>query len=227
MRTPAGELLECRDASHSSDQATRFLLAALPARVTGSACEAGCGTGVLAMTLARLGTSRVWATDVDTKALDLLQRALLENAIDNVVVRKGSLLEPIPSDERLDLVVGLLPQKPAPSKFDLRYAGGSDGTDLLIGLIEQAAVRLARGGKLLFYHHTLAAPARVEAALTKGFAWRVRAQRLRYCAKPAYAALAPGMLARLEQLVAEGTAQAWFSETWIVWRSRILEATRL
>ena len=122
VRTPAGDLVECRDESHSSDHATRFLLAHLPARVRGVACEVGCGTGVIAQALARLGASRVWATDVDEQALELVRRSAAANAIDTVVACRGPLLEPIPADERLDLVVAVLPQKPAPTRFDLRLS---------------------------------------------------------------------------------------------------------
>jgi methylase of polypeptide subunit release factors len=219
-------VVECSDATHAADHATRFLARHVRIVPGTTVVEAGCGTGVLAMLAARLGARAVHATDVDSRALELLQAALARNGITNVTPRAGSLLEPVPAGTRLDAVVAVLPQKPAPSAFDVRYAGGADGTDLLRALIEQAAARLRPGGALWLFHHTLAAPARIEAALGRAFAWRAVAERWRCVAAAAYDALAPGMLARVRELARAGTVCAWERGPWLVWRSRVLEARR-
>ena len=219
-------LLECWDGAHAADHATRWLgqhVRIAPGTVV---VEAGCGTGVLAMLAARLGARVVHATDVDARALELLETALVRNGIANVTPRVGSLLEPVPAGTPLDVVVAVLPQKPSPSAFDVRYAGGADGTDLLRALIEQAAARLRPGGALWLFHHTLAAPARVEAALGGAFRWRAVAERWRCVAAAAFDALAPGMLARVREGARAGTICAWERGPWLVWRSRVLEAIR-
>lgn len=226
LRFPCGTVTEYHDAAHASDQATRFLARHLRVAPGSVVVEAGCGTGVLALLAARGGAGAVHATDVDPGALDLLRAAAAAQGLDRIVPHLGSLLEPLPAGVQADLVVALLPQKPSPGAFDVRYAGGADGADLLCALIEQAAGRLRPGGRLLLYHHSLAAPARVERALGHVFLWRTLAERFRLCRRDRYAALAPGILATLQRLVAEGVAQAWEQGPHLVWRARVIEACR-
>jgi 16S rRNA G1207 methylase RsmC len=220
-------VVEVFDDTHGSDQATRYVARHLQVTPGACFCEVGCGTGVLALLAARSGAGRVVATDVDSQALALLQAAARRNDVPALETREGSLLEPVPVGERLDAVAAVLPQKPARAEFDVRYSGGGDGADLLVALIGQAAERLAGGGMLWLYHHSLAAPARVEAALSRSFVWACAAERLRCCASESYDALAPGMLRWLTNLVEAGTAQAWRRGPYLVWRGRVLRARRL
>jgi methylase of polypeptide subunit release factors len=224
---PPHRIVEVFDDAHCSDQATRYVARHLQLAPGASFCEVGCGTGVLALLAARAGACRVVATDVDPQALALLQQAAQCNDLPSLDLRQGSLLEPVPAGERLDAVAAVLPQKPARAEFDVRYSGGADGADLLVALIGQAAERLAGGGMLWLYHHSLAAPARVEAALSRSFVWACAAERLRCCASESYDALAPGMLRWLTNLVEAGTAQAWRRGPYLVWRGRVLRARRL
>jgi methylase of polypeptide subunit release factors len=222
-------VVEVFDDTHGSDQATRYVARYLQVAPGAYFCEVGCGTGALALLAARSGAGRVVATDVDSHALALLQAAARRNGVPALETREGSgsLLEPVLVGERLDVVAAVLPQKPARAEFDVRYSGGPDGADLLVALIGQAAERLAGGGMLWLYHHSLAAPARVEVALSRSFAWACVAERLRYCASDSYDALAPGMLRWLTNLVEAGTAQAWRRGPYLVWRGRVLRARRL
>jgi methylase of polypeptide subunit release factors len=226
IRIDGVELVEHFDAERRSDHSTRFVAQHLRVAPGSAAAEVGCGTGVLAMVAARRGARRVWATDVDAQCVALLRAAALENRLPQVRAEAGSLLAPVPRSERLDLVVAVLPQKPALVRFSQRYAGGADGAELLVALVDAAAARLRRGARLVLYHHSLAAPSRVEAALGRAFVWRTVAERIRCLSREHYASLAPGMLDHLLALAGRGTIQVEERGAFLLWTCRVLEAVR-
>jgi ribosomal protein L11 methylase PrmA len=132
VRLRGHALIECYDAAHRSDQAGRFLGRQLRVRRGAHVAEVGCGTGVLAFLAARLGAARVWATDVVPAAVTLADEGARRNELDHVVTaRVAALLDGVPHEESLDLVLAVMPQRPAPRDFSARYAGGPDGADLL------------------------------------------------------------------------------------------------
>lgn len=163
-RTIGGiELLEDRDldAGIFSDHATFAVGARLPdvlerhgsgARVL----ELGCGTGLLAVLAARLG-SPVTATDVDTAALDLATRNAAANGVE-LDLREGSVLEPIAPRERFDLVIANLPHKPSCVGRGIWEIGGEEGDALWSQALAGLDEVLTPGGGLLFFLHSLPHP---------------------------------------------------------------------
>jgi methylase of polypeptide subunit release factors len=188
--------------------------------------EVGCGTGLLAAFAAAHGASRVWASDVDPACVELARRTAAANALPQVQARCGALLDPIPRSERIDLVVAVLPQKPATVEFSTRYAGGTDGADLIVALAREAAERLQPAGRLVLYHHSVAAPGRVGGALDAAYDWRVVASRARWISRRLYANLAPGMLGHALALCEAGVIRIRECGPWLVWESRVIEAVR-
>ena len=92
MSLPDGELLLRTDrgvfAHDALDTGTRvLLLGAPPPAATGDLLDLGCGTGAIALTLARRSPeATVWAVDVNDRALELCRGNAARNGITNVRV---------------------------------------------------------------------------------------------------------------------------------------------
>lgn len=212
-----------------ADHASRFLAAHLTVPAGAVVAEPGCGTATLSVVAVRLGAGRVYATDVDPAALAFARATVEANgAAASVSVLAGSLLEPLPPAVRPGLILALLPHKPAPAPFSVRYYGGPDGTDLLRGLIEQAAHRLAPRGALLLYHNSIANLPRIRAsAAAGGLGVEVVAARKRYFTAAEFDGYAAGGMAHLERLRAEGTAE-FHRDAWgLYFVARLLRLERL
>jgi release factor glutamine methyltransferase len=119
--------------------------------------DVGTGSGAVALAIAKERPEvRVFATDVAGEALHLAkENATRHELTDRVAVLKGSLLDAIPADRPIDLVVSNPPYIPTGDLDDLmpevrdfepRLAldGGADGLDVIRALIA-AATRARRG----------------------------------------------------------------------------------
>ncbi len=217
-----------------ADHATRFLAAHLAVPSGAVVAEPGCGTATLSVIAVRLGAARVYATDVDPAALVFARATVEANGGESpggrlpIALLAGDLLEPLPPAVRLDLILALLPHKPAPVPFSVRYYGGPDGTDLLRRLVEQTAHRLAPRGALLLYHNSIANLPRVRAAATgAGLAVEVVAARKRYFTAEEFEGYAPGGMAHLERLRAAGAAEFHRDAFGLYFVARILRLERL
>ncbi len=210
-----------------ADHASRFLAAHLTVAPGAKVAEPGCGTATLSVLAARLGAGRVFATDVDGTALALARGTVEANGPLPVTVLEGDLLDPLPAAERLDLVLALLPHKPAPAAFSVRYYGGEDGTDLVRRTIEQASHRLRAHGVLLLYHHSIANLPRVRAAAeAAGFSVESLASRKRYFTAREFDGYAPGGMAHLERLRGAGAAEFHRDARGLYFVARVLRLTR-
>lgn len=85
------------------DQATKILLDAVPAPpATGNLLDLGCGWGPIALALAFASPqAKVWAVDVNERALDLTQRNAASLALDGVQV---ALPDQVPADIAFDVI---------------------------------------------------------------------------------------------------------------------------
>jgi len=225
VETPCGPIREFGPAPSLSDHATRFMIDFIKVPEGARAAEAGCGTGVLSIYMALAAAKRVTGTDIDGESLEAARHNASINGAANVDFVEGNLLEPISGP--LDLVVALLPHKPAPRSFNSRYYGGPDGTDLLLLLIDQAGRRIVSGGRLYLYVNSIADTPRVLAALGTRFRVRLAGEKRRYFTREEFDALTPGMFDYLCELKKRGTAEFHEDESGPYFMARVYEAERL
>ncbi|NLI79201.1 MAG: methyltransferase [Candidatus Riflebacteria bacterium] len=205
-RTTVGPIVEGGPVAWRADHATAFFHQHLVVRPGERVAEPGCGTGVLSLFCARAGAATVVGTDLDPVALAAARQNAVANGLaDRVEFREGSLLEPVTGP--LDLVVALLPHRPAPRPINPRLYGGPDGTDLLLAVIVQAAARLVAGGRLVLYLNSIANPRRVLAAFGQTFAVRRLAGKPRPFTREEFDALTPGLFDHLVAQKARGEAE--------------------
>ena len=82
--------------SRKIDNGTRLLIESMVLPERGSALDVGCGYGPVGVVAARLWPGlEVWMTDVNERAVGLAERNATKNGVGNVVVRLGSLYEPV------------------------------------------------------------------------------------------------------------------------------------
>lgn len=222
--TRCGRIVEQGPAALLADHATMFVLEHLTVRRGDRVAEPGCGTGVLSLYAALAGAHWVVGTDVDPDALAAARQNAVLNGIANVSFVPGSLLEPVPAG--LDLVVALLPHKPAPRPFNQRYYGGPDGTDLLLAVIRQSAERLNAGGRLVLYVNSIANPERVAREFARDFEVRLLAEKRRHFTREEWDGLTPGMFAHLEARRACGEADFGQDEQGLYFMARLHEGIR-
>jgi release factor glutamine methyltransferase len=124
--------------------------------------DVGTGSGILAICCAKyLPDARVWATDCQPRALALAaENAQRHQVQDRITWCEGDLLEPIPADVQLQLVVSNPPYV-SQSEYDQLSAtvrnyepreallAGPTGTEVIERLAPQAAARLISGGWLI------------------------------------------------------------------------------
>ena len=222
--TPHGPIREFGPRASLSDHATRFMIEHIRVPDGAKAAEAGCGTGVLSIYMAMAGVRHAVGTDIDEGSLAAARHNAMVNDVTGVEFTQGSLLEPVQGP--LDLVVALLPHKPAPRPFNRRYYGGPDGTDLLLALIEQAAHKVLSGGRLYLYLNSIANPFRVVAALDARFLVHLTGEKKRYFTRKEFDDLTPGMFDYLGDLRKKGMAEFDEDGSGPYFMARIYEAVR-
>jgi release factor glutamine methyltransferase len=124
--------------------------------------DVGTGSGIVAICAAKqVPHAQVWATDISSPALDVAATNCAEHGVtDRVTLHHGDLLDPLPTDIRLDFVLSNPPYvseseyaqlSPDIRDHEPRYAllAGPSGTEVIERLVPVAAERLRPGGTLL------------------------------------------------------------------------------
>lgn len=115
------------------------------------------GTGVLAITAAQRGASRVTAVDISRRAV-LAARVNAWLARAPVRALAGDLFGPV-DDEVFDLIVANPPyvpgRRPVRHGRERSWEGGPYGRSILDPICAQAGTRLTPGGSLLMVHSAL------------------------------------------------------------------------
>ena len=113
--------------------------------------DLGCGSGTLALLLARDVAFSV-GTDVNPRAITLARMNAEINGIGNVDFRVGSLWEPV-AGERFDIVVSQPPYVPRPPGVaqHVFLHGGTRGDELARAILDGMAGHLRDGGRGLVF----------------------------------------------------------------------------
>lgn len=112
-----------------------------------TALDLGCGSGTVAFVLARRA-ERVFATDINPRAIELARVGVAMNGLTNVELRLGDLFEPV-AGERFDIIASQPPFIGRPSgAADATFLyGGSVGDELAARILSQLPGRLTDNGR--------------------------------------------------------------------------------
>lgn len=181
--------------------------------------DVGCGTGILGIYAAHLGASRVFATDVDPRALELARRSAAASGV-TLDLRVGSLLDAVPAAESVDGIAANLPHKPRRpgDVLPLGQDGGDEGDTLWRSFAGAAHARLSPGGKVVFFLHSLPHP-RLLGEMARHFHLTLESWKRRYLAPGEYGALADWYVERARAgtsyLVETSQGRALVAGVWI------------
>ena len=135
-----------------SEGYTKFLLNHLKAQGK-IGLDLGCGTGILAIALAKLGFEKVYAVDLHENYIAAAQyNANLNQVSSNIIALKSNLFEAIPPEIRFDFIVANLPSTPSWDNIPLYSRAGEDGREAIDTMLNQAVHWLTPEGTLQFTH---------------------------------------------------------------------------
>ena len=127
-----------------------------------SALDLGCGSGALAIFLAKRGVDDVYATDINPSAIEATKlNAELNGVEDDIEIIYADMLSSLSCTGEIDLIVSNPPSLPMQEKPDTdyhmyNYYGGNKGRHFIEELINQSAGCLQNGGKIMFINTSLA-----------------------------------------------------------------------
>ncbi|MFT3776381.1 MAG: methyltransferase [Minicystis sp.] len=125
--------------------------AAFPRRPLGRVLEIGCGSGTVAILLAR-AAAKVVATDISSRAVALARANAALNGVEGLDLREGDLFAPV-KGETFDLIVSQPPFIPKPEGVaDATFLyGGRRGDEIAISLLRGLLAHLAPGGRAVLF----------------------------------------------------------------------------
>lgn len=134
---------------------TLMLANAIRVKTTDVVLEVCSGSGIISITAAKLGASKVFSSDISGPAVYATRRNATLNGINGqMMVVKGDFFEPF-KGRRFDVIVANPPCMPFPDGevYLNRYLtnavnGGLDGTNSMLQFLNEAVRYLAPGGRL-------------------------------------------------------------------------------
>ncbi len=117
--------------------------------------DVGSGSGILAIVAAKLGASRVIATDVYPDVVEVgMANAAALGVEDKIEFMRGDLFDPVPDDVQADVIIGDVSGIPdtlaaISGWFPSKTGGGPSGSELPIRMLSEAKRLLRPGGRLI------------------------------------------------------------------------------
>lgn len=192
------------------------LAALLDVKKGDTTLDLGCGSGVLSLSMAIAGASRVVAVDIYDKALETCWVNAVKNGLTDIIdLRPGSWFDALSEAEKgcFDLIVSTPPQTPAPVPIGPKY-GGADGLYHLRRVVERAPEFLRSDtGRLWLLAISLADLRTLFGSLEARFQEvEVVKRTKRFFEKEEYESLSSGLMDYLMSLRDKGIAQFWEDE---------------
>ncbi len=191
---PDGKLLIWQDSREFCFTTDAVFLAAFPHIVTKArAMDLGCGTGAVAMTIAKRGAESVLAVDINAHVIDLLKRSLAENGMQQTVTPLCADLRDYRSfvrSESMDLVLANPPYRIGGRRRQQATAACHETTATMEDFFRVAAYALRTKGRFALVQ----LPDRFTDAVRLGIRYQLELKRLQwvhsYADRPAWIFLA-------------------------------------
>lgn len=116
-------------------------------------CDLGLGTGILAITAAKLGASNVFGSDINNKAIkNSKKNSILNDVKKKCFFKKGKWFKPF-GEKLFDVILTNPPQTPGKGISEHKYfkqatEAGNDGTKHTLLLLKKAKKHLKKKGRL-------------------------------------------------------------------------------
>ncbi|MBI3780134.1 MAG: methyltransferase [candidate division NC10 bacterium] len=161
-----------------------FVCSHLPVCVGIRCLDVGAGSGIVGLTMAKLGAGKVDAVELEQNAKDALNTNVrLNGLIDKVRVIIGDAFKVIPDEATYDLIACNPPslpmaRPPAGGSLSMCCYGGMTGIEFIADLVHRITKWLRPGGSLLFVNTSLADLGTTQRTLKKaGFRFEIVAWR--------------------------------------------------
>ncbi len=186
--------------------------------------DVGSGSGILAIIAAKLGASRVLATDTAPDVEEVGGQNARDHGVeDRITFLRGDLFGPIPDDVQADVIIGDVSGIPDPLAaesgwFPTKQGGGPRGSELPIRMLEEARRWLRPAGRLLLPTGSLQDEA---AVLRAARALYGRLRKLTERMIPLPAKLAESSV--VQRLVGDGIVRLTPRGSRFLWEARVWE----
>lgn len=124
-----------------------------------TALDMGCGLGVIAIALKKVGVSEVWAADYHEPAVDCAYKnAERHKEFGEITIVLSDLFAQIPNDKKFDLIIFNQPYAPENSEKRRFGKDGKGGKEVISRFFEQMVLYLAPEGKILMPYSEIVDP---------------------------------------------------------------------
>lgn len=131
----------------------RWVTEHLPPMTGKTVLEIGCGSGLIALFLAKNGASHVLATDITTNSVENTLSNARGNDIPNVTCIKSDIFLSIDQDAKFDYVIWHMPSTYVPDDFEIasmiEHSSFDPGGSLLDRFLRESPRHLAPNGAIM------------------------------------------------------------------------------
>lgn len=139
------------------------------------AIDMGCGSGVIAIALKKMGVSEVWASDIHTPAIECTKDNIKKyKEFGEINVIESNLFENIRSGIKFELIIFNHPYGPTKNKVGRYGGGGEGGKDLIIKFFTQVKDYMHESTRILMPFSEIAGEENDAKLISKDFGFQVK-----------------------------------------------------